>query len=142
MTVYYVNEAAFELPWDETVDRSVNVFERVIDGDNHLSLSVQRGVFQRGESIATVIEQQIDKASRSLRSHEVLARQDADVGGQAAVDVAARWRSDKSVVYTRQVLVDAGATWLLLSVNAPIAFRSDADAGLERVLASLRLRLP
>lgn len=140
MTVYYVNEAAFELPWDGATDRSVNVFEKILDDDNHLSVSVQRGAYERGETLEAVIVKQLDKANRSLRSHEILGRRDLDVGGRAAVDVAARWRSEKSVIYTRQCVVDTGAGWILFASNAPIAFRGDADAGLERVLGSLRMR--
>jgi hypothetical protein len=140
MTMYYVNEAAFELPWDELEDRSVNVFEKKLEGGEHLSLAVQRGRYAEGDSYESVLARQVEKASRSLRGYHLTSRRDVEVAGRRAVDIATRWRSDRSVVATRQVMIDLGPGWMIFSVNAPVSDVETADACMDHVIGTLRLR--
>lgn len=139
MSTYYVNEAAFELG-DELEDSSVNVFERKLPDGEHLSLSIQRGRYAEGETCESVLGAQVDKATRSLRGYHLTSRRDVEVSGRKAIDISTRWRSERSVIATRQLMVDLGQRWMIFSVNAPVADLDAADACLDRVIETLRVR--
>jgi hypothetical protein len=139
VSTYYVNEAAFELG-DELEDRSVNVFEKKLPGGEHLSMSIQRGRYAEGETCESVLGDQVDKATRSLRGYHLTNRRDVEVSGCRAIDISTRWRSERTLIATRQLMIDLGHGWMIFSVNAPVADVDAADACLERVIETLRVR--
>lgn len=140
MSVYYMNEAAFELPDAPVVDSTVTMLEMKTPSGSELRLLVQRFPLEVGKSLREVVTSHVGQASRTLRAHAVLFDREVEVGGVPAIDVAARWRGGDEMIYTRQAHVALGGTWLVLAVNAPLEEREVCDEYLNRVLGTLRFR--
>lgn len=139
MGTYYVNEAAFEVP-EGLVDRTVNVLEGETPGGGELGVLCVRTRLAAGKTLREVVAAHLDGERRALRAWELLDEEAADVDGAPAIRVRARWRADAGMVFQEQAHLVAGASWLLLSVNAPLEERAYAEATMERALATLRLR--
>lgn len=140
MASYYVNEAVFEVPFDTFRDRSVTLLEAKLDGGGDLTVGIQRGEYAPGHGLERFVDDHIEKAGRTLRAYQLVARVEREVAGLRAVEVTCRWRNGKDLVHTRQAFVDLGKAWWLISTNGKVADRDAVDAANERVLSTLRFR--
>lgn len=140
MAVYYTNDAAFDLPDLPLIDRTVTTLDAVTpDGRAH-TVCVNRAPLPAGKDLAALVADSLAQASRRLPAHKVLFQRDASVASCPAVEIAAAWRGQLGMVYTRQAHLVAGGLWLVLSGNAPLDDRAACDACLDHAFATFRLR--
>ncbi|HEY4122480.1 MAG TPA: DcrB-related protein [Byssovorax sp.] len=132
---YRMNEAAFELPARAT-DRTTHRLR--VEGSS-VRLSFSRTPLDGDTLDARVAENQ-RSAAIHLTAHRVIASRRLEIAGLAGHDVAATWRGEAGVVYTRQAHLAAAGAWLTLAASAAEAERAACDAAFERALASLTLR--
>jgi hypothetical protein len=140
MSIYYMNEAAFELPEAKFVDNTVTMLEFKAPSGAELRLTIQRFPLEDGKSLRDVVTSHVGQASRTLRAHAVLWNRDSEISGAAAIEVAARWRGSDYMVYTRQAHLAIEMIWLVIAGNAPLEEREICDEYLDRVLGTLRIR--
>jgi hypothetical protein len=146
MSVYYMNEAAFELPDDPgaaLADQTVTELYfpgGSTGGQSPFSLTVHRKPLARGESLTESVAADVREADRSLPSHALLFQRAIEVAGVPAIELAARWRGEESMLYTRQAHLAHAGVVLVLAGNARLQDRDDCDAMMDRVLATFRPR--
>ena len=140
MTSYYVNEAMFEVPFATFRDRSETLLEATLESGNELSVGIERGEYQAGQTLATFIDDHVSRASRALRSYSLLARVEREVRGFGGCDVTYRFRNGKEMVYTHQTFIDVRTGFLLVSTNGKLSDREAIDACSEHVVTTLRFR--
>jgi hypothetical protein len=141
MSTYYTNEAAFDLPDAGFVDRTVTYLEGKSPAGNDVVFLMERHSFPQGKSLRQVTTDHIDDARRRLRGYSVLSQTDRQVCDLPAIDVGVRWRDESGEpVYTRQVHVVVGETWLIVAGEVHFEDRELCDAYVEQVVGSLRLR--
>ncbi len=148
--VFYMNEAAFELPDLPFVDRTVTSLDARTPSGEEIGLRVHRSPLAPGETLRSVVAAHVAEATRSLPSYALLWERDAELAGVPAIELAARWRGESSMLYSRQahfaVQTPGGdapsgvqGLWVLISVNGALAETDACDACLEHVVATLRL---
>lgn len=140
MTSYYVNEAVFEVPFAEFRDRSVTLLEAKLESGNELSVGIQRGEYDAGQTLSQFIDDHVSRASRALRSYGLIARVSREVRGFAGCDVTCRWRNGKEMVYTHQTFIDLRTGWMLVSTNGKLSDREAVESCSEHVVSTLRFR--
>jgi hypothetical protein len=140
VSLYYLNEAVFEVPVEGMIDRTVHRLEALLAGGGKLSLSVHRAPIPAGRTLADLARENARNASIQVPGHRVIFEREVEVDGRAAVDLAAEWEGEGGRNYTRQAHLDAGGTWLVFAVNAPESERAACDALLERALGTFRGR--
>jgi hypothetical protein len=140
MSVYWMNEAAFELPAIGLVDRTVTVLEgRSTAGFAHAIL-VERRAWPPGASLAELVAANLRDARVRLVGHEVLFTRELEIAGAEAVDHAVQWRGERGLVYARQVSLAAGEAWLVLAGSCEIEDRARCDLTMDHVITSFRFR--
>jgi hypothetical protein len=138
--MFYMNEAAFDLPDAPAADGTVHeLIFKAADGAS-FSLTVHRQPLPPGETLASLVAANIEKAKRSLPSHTLLLQRQIEVAGVTGIEVAVEWRGEQSMLYTRQAHLPLDGAWLVFAGNSPLAARAECDALLDRVLASFRPR--
>jgi hypothetical protein len=141
MSTYYTNEAAFDLPDLGFTDVTTHVLAVKLDDGPMPSLLVSRNPLPEGKTLAEAVEESLKRATIALRAHKVIGRREITVGGAPAVEVAAAWTDAQGeAVYTRQVHLVVGETWMVLAVNGAAAERERCDAVIEEAEATFRLR--
>ncbi|UQA56212.1 DcrB-related protein [Polyangium aurulentum] len=140
MSVYYMNEAAFELPDVKVVDSTMTLLEFPSPSGRKIQINVQRFPLDPGKSLREIVTSQVGQATRSLRAYSVLFERDREIAGVPAIETAARWRSGDDMIYTRQAHLAFDGTWLVLAGNAPLEERETCDGYLDGVLGTLRIR--
>lgn len=140
MGVYYVNEAAFELPEIGFVDRTVHALDTRAPSGAPILVSVDRNPLPEGKGLGDLVAENARNAAMRLRAHTVVFRREGEIAGCPAVDIAAEWRGAGGVVYTRQAHLVAAGTWIVFSASALADERAACDAVLDRAIATFRLR--
>jgi hypothetical protein len=140
MSVYYMNEAAFDLPGVRFVDRTVTHIEAETPSGLDVELQVERKPMPDGRTLRELLDAATATGKEQLRGYTVLAERDREVAGVPALDQAVRWRDGADAVYVRQVHLAVDATWLIITGEADLADRPACDAYVERVLDTFRLR--
>jgi hypothetical protein len=140
VSLYYLNEAVFELPADGMVDRTVHRLDAPLGGGAAVSLTVHRAPMPAGRTLAELAQENARNAGIQVPAHRVVFQREIEVDGRAAVDIAAEWDGEGGRNYTRQAHLDAGGTWLVFAVNAPEGERAACDALLEQALSTFRGR--
>jgi hypothetical protein len=140
MAIYYVNEASFELPDLQVVDRTVHVLELGGGALPGLGLMLARAPFPVGKSLRDMVKAHTDQERLTLRSWSLLFEREGDLDGQPMIELGTRWRSEGGMVYQRQVHVGLDDVVLLLVGNGPLEERERTDAHVDRALATMRLR--
>jgi hypothetical protein len=138
--IYYVNEAAFELPDVPTVDRTVNVLEMSTADGRELGVLIARSPLPRGKSLLDVVRAHQDHERRKLRGWSTVFERQDEVDGAPAVELGVRWRGDDGMVYQRQAHLGLGDEVLLFIVNGDMDEREACDACMDRLLRTLKLR--
>jgi hypothetical protein len=140
MSVYYMNEAAFELPDVQIVDETVTLLTFPSPSGRKIQVNAQRFPLAEGKSLRETVAAQVGQASRTLRAYSLLFERDSEIAGLPAIEIAARWRSDDDMIYTRQAHIAIDRTWLVFAGNAPLEERGICDEYLDGVLSTLRIR--
>lgn len=140
MGLYFVNEAAFDLPDIGLVDRTEHRIEATLPGGDLLALQVHRQPIPEGASLGEVVGENLRWAERQLPAHSVVFRRESEIAGCPALEVGVTWKGEAGLVYTRQAHLDAQGTWIVFSGNAPLEEREACDALVERAVATFRLR--
>jgi hypothetical protein len=140
MGLYYVNEAAFELPDIGLADRTVHQLDASLPESDGVALRIPRAPLPAGKALADVVAENVRRAERQLSAHAVVFRREAEIAGCPAIEIAVEWRGEVGMVYTRQAHLDVGGTWLVFAGNAPQEDRAACDELLDRALATFRVR--
>jgi hypothetical protein len=138
--MYYVNEAAFELPDLAFADRTVNVLEATTPEGGEVGVLIARTTLPAGTSLRDVVDAHQDQERRTLRAWAVVSERDGEIDGAPLVEVAIQWRGDDGMVYQRQAHVGLSDQVMLVVVNGPLEDRAACDACMDRVLGSMKLR--
>jgi hypothetical protein len=140
MSIYYINEAAFDLPDVGFIDRTVTSFEIITPSNRAHSLTVNRSPIPDDRDLGALVDANVRDADRRLRGHKVLFRRELEIGSCPAIEIAAEWRGKMAGVYTRQAHLDADGCWLVFAGSAPLDDRAACDEIMDHVLSTLRLR--
>jgi hypothetical protein len=138
MSAYYMNEASFDLPDVGFVDRTVTYLEGKAPSGVSVALMVERSRLPEGKSLRQMATAHMADGKKRLRGYSVLFERVTEIAGTDAIEMAARWRDDAGLVYSRQAHLVLGPTMLILAGESPIEEREFCDAFVEHVLASLR----
>ena len=140
MGVYSMDEAVFALPEGSVSDRTVTELRFAGGEGRGLWLTVHRTPLPAGETLASAVEGNAREAARSLPGHTELFRREVEMGGGPAVEIAAEWRGEQGVVYTRQAHLAHDGVWVVFAGNAPAEARGRCDMLMDRVVATFRPR--
>jgi hypothetical protein len=140
MSIYYMNEASFELPGASFVDRTVTFLEAVTPGGGTVTLLVQRLPIPVGKSLRDVVAAHAARAAEQQRAFTLLSQDEALLGGAPAITLTARWRDDRGMVFRREAHVAVGARWLLLAAHARFEDQEHVNQHLDHLLGTLRMR--
>lgn len=141
MTAYYMNDAMFDLPDAEFVDRSSTyLWGKTPSGADALIL-VERRTLDEDEPLRAAVAQLGHDAKEELRGYSVISERDVEVAGVPAIDVGARWRDeDGTPMYTRRVHVALGSNWMIFAGEVPMVDREFCDAHVDHIIGSLQMR--
>jgi hypothetical protein len=139
VSVYYMNEGAFELPDAAVNDRTTHVVE-ARDGEHDLTLVVVRSPLPEGKSVRHVAQLRVLDELARLSGYAVLGEREASWAGVPALEFTSRWRHEGRAIYQQQAHLALGATWIYFAVSTTFEGRAAADAWFERIRESLRLR--
>jgi hypothetical protein len=140
MSTYYVNEAVFDVPFETFRDRSVTLLEGKLPNGSDISFGIQRGEYEPGQSLVTMVDNHTSRAARALRAHSVIWKKEREVQGFIALDLACRWRNGREMIYTRQTFIDVRGQWMLVSVNGKVRDQESIDEMSQRTISTLRFR--
>lgn len=140
MSVYYTNDAAFELPDTECTDVTLTHLETRTESGESLTLLVERNPYPEGFTLRQVVDNHVGEAMKHLRRYSVLFQQEREIAGLPAIEVGVRWRNDDGDVYTRHAHIEVSGTWLMIAGEAMLPERAACDALMEEVLSTFRLR--
>ncbi len=140
MSVYYVNEAAFEIDDAAFDDRTVHVLASREELEGDVSLLVSRSRYRPGESLLDNVARHLERERRSFAGYRQLDLRQLRVDGAPAVDVSTRWRGAAGLVYQRQVHIGLERVVLLVVATGSVAEREACDAHVERALRTFRAR--
>ncbi len=136
--VFYMNEAAFELPVMGFVDHTVSALDAKTPAGSDIGIRVHRSALAGKETLREIVESHVAEAVRSLPAYSLLWKRDAQFAGASAIELGARWRGDDYMSYSRQAHFAVQGLWLLVSVNTTLEEIDTADQVIERVLSTLR----
>jgi len=136
--VYYMNEAAFELPALAITDTTVTSLDALSPSGEPLGIRVHRMPLPPGKSLREIVADHVEEAKRSLPSYGLEWQRDIEVAGVPAIGIAARWRGDESMNYTRHAHLAVQGLWLIVSVNGALGDIAAVDACIDHVLGTLR----
>lgn len=141
MTAYYMNEAMFDLPDAEFVDRSVTYLRGTTPTRADALMLVERRILEEDQPLRSAVAQLGNDAKEELRGYSVMFERDVEVAGQPAIDVGARWREeDGTPMYTRRVHLALGTTWMIFAGEVPMVDRDFCDAHINQIVGSLQFR--
>ncbi len=138
MSAYYMNEASFDLPPVGFVDRTVTYLEGKAPSGAAVVLMVERSPFAEGKSLRQTASAHMSDGKKRLRGYSLLFDRVSEIAGVPAIELAARWRDDAGLVYSRQAHLVLGPTLLIVAGEAPIEEQAFCDAYMDHVLATLR----
>ena len=133
-----MNEASFDLPDAGFVDRTVTYLEGKAPSGADCVLMVERSPLPAGKTLRQAAAEHMNDGKKRLRGYTLLFNRVSEIAGVPAVEIAARWRDEAGLVYSRQAHLVLGPTLLIVAGEAPIEEKEFCDAYLEHVLASLR----
>lgn len=141
MGAFYMNEAMFDLPEAEFVDRTVTYLVGKSPAGNGVVLLVERRPYPGEKPLRQHATEHGIEAATRLRGYKVLFEREIEVAGQPAIDVGARWRADDGEpIYTRRTHLTMGPTWFIIAGEGPATDREFCDAYVDHVLTTIRLR--
>jgi hypothetical protein len=139
VSVYYMNEGAFELPDAPATDRTTHVIQTTVGG-HELTLAVVRTRLPEGKSLRQVAQHRVLDEMELLSGYSVLEEREASWAGVPVLEIASRWRHEGKVVYQQQAHLVLRGTWIYFALSTPSDGRAAADAWFSRIRESIRLR--
>jgi len=137
---YCANDIAFALPDLRWVDQTVHELDARTGGERTCTLVMYRTRLEPGDDLDALVTRSLQRAGREKRQHEILRRTEREIAGRPGIDLAVRWRGERSHIYTRQAHLTAAGLWLVFGINGWLEDADICDAHLEHLLATLRLR--
>jgi hypothetical protein len=135
-----MNEASFELPGAEIVDRTTHVVETKHPDHDDVTLVVCRAAFPPGKSVRQLARGRVMDEMARLEGYAVLEERDALWAELPAVEMTSRWRYQGRTIYQQQAHLGLLDTWIFFAMSAPMESRGPCDAWFEQVRGSLQLR--
>ncbi|MBL9023023.1 MAG: DcrB-related protein [Myxococcales bacterium] len=142
MATYFVNEASFQLPDAEFIDKTVNVLETRTASGGELGIVMSRTRMPREKTLRQMVDEHIAEEKRALRAYAVLFEREIQVANVPAIEVGVRWRIDSGMVYHRHVHVAVWDTYLLVSTNTALQEQAICDMVMDQVLQTFRFIEP
>jgi hypothetical protein len=139
VSVYYMNEGAFELPDAAVTDRTTHVIE-AREGDHDLTLVVVRAPLPAGKSLRQIAQGRVLDEMARLSGYSVLAEREVAWAGVPALELTSRWRHEGRAIYQQQAHLALGGVWIYFALSTPFEGRTAADTWFEQIRDSLRLR--
>ena len=139
MSVYYMNEGAFELPDVDLKDRTTHVLEAE-DGGQSLTLVVVRSTLPEGKTLRQMAQLRVLDEMGRLPGYTVIAETETSWSGLPALEFRSRWRHEGRVIYQQQGHLGLGATWIYLALSAVLEAQAVVDAWFDRIRETFRLR--
>jgi hypothetical protein len=133
-----MNEASFDLPDAGFVDRTVTYLGGKAPSGAECALMVERSPLPAGKSLRQAAAEHMTDCKKRLRGYALLFDRVTEIAGVPAVEIAARWRDDAGLVYSRQAHLVLGSTRLIVAGECPMEEKEFCDACVEHVLATLR----
>lgn len=140
MDLYYMNEASFELPEAHFVDRTVTFLEARTPRGATVTLLIQRLPIPLGESLRGVVSAHLAWAAEKQRAFSVLSRQEIEIDGAPAIELTARWRDEKGMVFRREAHFALGPRWLSIAGHSRFEEQEQVNQHFDQLLGSLRMR--
>jgi hypothetical protein len=138
MSAFYMNEASFDLPDASFVDRTVTYLEGKAPSGAAVVLMVERSPLPEGKSLRQAASAHMSDGKKRLRGYSLLFDRVSEIAGAPAIELAARWRDDAGLVYSRQAHLVLGPTMLIIAGESPIEEQEFCDACVAHILATLR----
>jgi hypothetical protein len=136
--VYYMNEAAFELPDLPLKDVTVTALDATGPSGDPLGIRVHRQPLPPKKTLREIVAEHVAEARRSLPSYELADQREIEVAGVPAIAIAARWRGQAGMNYTRHAHLAVQGLWLIVSVNGGLGDIAAVDHVVDHVLSTLR----
>jgi hypothetical protein len=134
-----MNEGSFELPDAAVADRTTHVIE-ARQGEHALTLVIVRGPHPEGKTLRQLAQGRVLNEMSRLSGYSVIEEREAAWDGVPALEIASRWRHEGRVLYQVQAHLTIDGTWLYFALSTHVEGRAAADAWLDRIRESLRLR--
>lgn len=136
--VYYMNEAAFELPDLPMTDVTVTALEAASPSGEPIGIRVHRQPLPAKKTLREIVAEHVAEANRSLPAYALQDQRDIEVAGVPAIAIAARWRGPSGMNYTRHAHLAVQGLWLIISVNGALGDIDAVDHVITQVLSTLR----
>ncbi len=134
-----MNEGAFELPLAPITDRTTHVLE-VQQGEHMLALVVVRSPQPAGKTLRQLAQGRVLEEMTRLSGYSVIEEREASWNGVPVLEIASRWRHEGRAIYQQQGHLSLGSVWMYFALSTVFEARAKADAWLDRIRGSLRLR--
>lgn len=136
--VFYMNEAAFELPDLPMVDVTVTAIDATTPSGDPIGIRVHRAPLPPKKTLREIVADHVAEANRSLPSYGLEDQREIEVAGVPAIAIAARWRGKTGMNYTRHAHLAVQGLWLIVSVNGGLGDIAAVDHVMDHVLSTLR----
>jgi hypothetical protein len=138
MSIYYMNEGAFEL--EGFTDHTVHALDTTLPNGKRLTFVASRNPLPDGKSLREMVAEYLKQQARRLSGYAVLDQRDGEWAGAPALEVRVRWRHEGGVLYQRQTHFALLDHCLFLGMTAPLDEQETCEARMEQVRSTLRLR--
>lgn len=136
--VYYMNEAAFELPDLPMTDITVTAIDATSPSGEPIGIRVHRQPLPPKKTLREIVAEHVAEAHRSLPSYGLDDQREIEIAGVPAIAIAARWRGADGMNYTRHAHLAVQGLWLIVSVNGALGDIDAVDHVITHVLSTLR----
>jgi hypothetical protein len=137
---YATNYASIRLAGVDVVDHTTHRLELVHPDHSDVILLIYRRPIPAGKSAREVSADRIAEEMVRLNGYTVLENRVLEFAGNAAVDVASRYRADGAIWYVRQAHVVIGGLWTAFAISGPLASRAAIDTWSETMMSELLVR--
>ncbi len=137
-SVFYMNEAAFELPALELADTTTTAIDGTSPNGESFGIRVHRTPLPAQKTLRDIVAEHVAEANRTLPAYTLAWQRDIEVSGVPAIELAARWRGTDGMNYTRHAHLAVQGLWLIVSVNGALGDIATIDRCIEHVLGSFR----
>lgn len=140
MASYYLNEAVFDLTDLPFVDKTIHGLESKLPGDKTLGVFVHRRALQSGQTLRSVVDENVALNVKRLSAYAVLEEVPATVGGVPGLLLRTRWRSARETYHQLQAHVVFDGKHIILAVSGPEEARAACDETFGCVLDTISWR--
>ena len=137
-----MNEGAFELPDAAVEDRTTHVVEAP-NGEHSMTLIVCRAPVPVGKSLRQLAQGRVLDEMTRIPGYSVIEERESEGlawDGMPVLEVTSRWRHEGRAIYQQQAHLSLGSVWMYFALSTVFEARAKADAWLDQIRGSLRLR--